>query len=168
MSVAQVNLNSTDILRNELKLIRGHKPKPGSHGIRHMWGIKWMTTVTESSGLDLMTKLKSNRLLTPWSLLRAEQLLSPSLDSPVPWVNSSWYCLLGKEAGKTLDIRGLGDKKEQKVNLRSMNCHNTYTWVSLPHSVRQSQDPQDKEVDGQQQVDVLLRKHLHQNKSNWV
>ena len=31
----------------------------------------------------------------------------PSLASPEPWVKSSWYCLMGIEAGNTLAIRGL-------------------------------------------------------------
>lgn len=31
----------------------------------------------------------------------------PSLLSPEPWVKSSWYCLLGKFAGKNLFIMGL-------------------------------------------------------------
>lgn len=34
---------------------------------------------------------------------------------------------------------------------------------ALPHGVRQSQDAQAKEVDGQQQVDVLLGEYLHGN-----
>lgn len=33
----------------------------------------------------------------------------------------------------------------------------------LPHGVRQRQDTQSKEVEGQQQVDVFLRKHLQAN-----
>lgn len=36
--------------------------------------------------------------------------------------------------------------------------------LNLPHRVRQRQDAQAEEVDGQQQVDVLLRKHLRQNR----
>lgn len=35
--------------------------------------------------------------------------------------------------------------------------------VALPHSVGQSQDAQAEEVDGQQQVDVLLRKYLRES-----
>lgn len=35
--------------------------------------------------------------------------------------------------------------------------------MSLPHSVRHCQDTQAEEVNGQQQVDILLRKHLHWN-----
>lgn len=37
----------------------------------------------------------------------------PSLASPEPWVKSSWYCLLGKLAGKTLFIMGLEEETEQ-------------------------------------------------------
>lgn len=39
-------------------------------------------------------------------------------------------------------------------------CHKSL-W--LPHRVRQRQHAQAKEVDRQQQVDVLLRKHLREN-----
>lgn len=35
----------------------------------------------------------------------------------------------------------------------------------LPHGVRQRQDAQSKEVERQQQVDVLLRKHLQADAS---
>lgn len=40
---------------------------------------------------------------------------SPSLDSPEPWVNSSWYCLFGKDSGKILDTRGLKGAEKQRL-----------------------------------------------------
>lgn len=33
--------------------------------------------------------------------------------SPEPWVKRSWYCLLGKFAGKNLFIMGLGKEKKK-------------------------------------------------------
>lgn len=94
-------------------------------------------------------------------------------------MKSSWYCLFGKEAGKILDIRGLRDRDKKEVNITynisALNliyfaCIRTrhiaqhiHLSDALPHSVRQSQDTQAEEVDRQQQVDVLLRKYLHQS-----
>lgn len=48
----------------------------------------------------------------------------------------------------------------QTLNISQRTCGATVC-VSSPHSVRHSQDAQREEVDGQQQVDVLLRKYLH-------
>ena len=96
------------------------------------------------------------------------QQVSPSLDSPEPWVKSSWYCLFGKDSGKILDIRGLRDRNKQSKHhqQRQWTCYITqhiHRCAALPHSVRQSQHAQAEEVDRQQQVDVLLRKYLRQN-----
>ncbi len=67
------------------------------------------------------------------SLLRLaewRQQLSPSLDSPEPWVKSSWYCLFGKESGKILDIRGLWNGSKQKISSTTVNS-NTVHLLSL-------------------------------------
>lgn len=74
-------------------------------------------------------------------------------------MKSSWYCLLGKDSGKILPIRGLKDRRKE----RWFSCPSSICVMSLPHGVRQRQDPQSKEVEGQQQVDVFLRKHLQAN-----
>lgn len=70
--------------------------------------------------------------------------------------------MLGKDSGKILDIRGLRRHKVNIINqtasfLRSHLCNTGF----LPHGVGQRQHPQAEKVNRQQEVDVLLGKHLH-------
>lgn len=54
--------------------------------------------------------------------------VSPSLLSPEPWVNSSWYCLFGRLAGKTLYMKGLG-QQEQKSQPKSRHIKGLLTFT---------------------------------------
>lgn len=51
--------------------------------------------------------------------------VSPSLLSPEPWVNSSWYCLFGRLAGKTLYMKGL-EQQEQKSHIKGLHNYKTH------------------------------------------
>lgn len=75
-------------------------------------------------------------------------------------MKSSWYCLLGKDAGKILDMAGLRHKEPIRSTAATRPVLVPVLVPVLPHGVRQSQDTQDEEIDGQQQVDVLLREDL--------
>lgn len=55
-------------------------------------------------------------------------LVPPSLDSPEPWVKSSWYCLFGNEAGKILDTRGLRDRGERETSAQDIFIVINFEW----------------------------------------
>lgn len=67
--------------------------------------------------------------------------------------------MLGKDVGKILDIAGLEDREFVRPWINGGGKTRTLV-LMVPHGVGQSKDAQDEEVDGEQQVDVLLGEHL--------
>lgn len=93
-----------------------------NHCVRGVWGrsrcVIWVKQPFRNGGLKLQRK---DLMIKHWSFDPVAdrqrplgQQVSPSLDSPEPWVKSSWYCLFGKDSGKILDIRGLRDRDKKK------------------------------------------------------
>lgn len=75
----------------------------------------------------------------------------PSLLSPEPWVKRSWYCLLGKFAGKNLFIMGLKREVQRRAvrrKPRRMRCPAPLRDGAAPQTSAHTPPPRDREMPG--------------------